>query len=320
LTTAEDSGLYPAIEPYQTHQIAVADGHRLYVEESGHPQGVPVLFLHGGPGSNTKPYHRRFFNPEKYRIILFDQRGCGRSEATDELDNNTTADLLADLEVLRKTLHINQWVLFGGSWGATLALLYAERHPERVLGLIVRGTFLARAKDIDWFYHDNGVNRLFPEQWRAFMEPLPSGHWDNPLAFYYDQLTAVEVETVCRAAVAWAGWTGCVVSHAQFETPTEAPLSLRKSARLECHYIYHHCFIEENQIIKQADALQELPGIIVHGQQDLVCPLDNAYDLYQVWPQADFRVLPRNGHLASEPEMMQQLVMATTDMLDMLER
>lgn len=307
----ESKLLYPAIEPYMVYDFPVEQGHVLYVEECGNPQGIPVVFLHGGPGSHCKLYHRSFFNPQQYRIILFDQRGAGRSKPTASLVNNTTQDLLNDMEKLRKQLKIEKWVIFGNSWGTTLGLLYAQRHPNQVLGLILRGTFLARERDLHWFYGDGGVNRLFPGQWQAFMQFLPKGHWDTPLAYFYNQL--INTNNAQKMALIWANWTGCIVSHGQFPALTECTEEMLNEIRIECHYAFNHFFLKENQIIAEIASLDNIPGILIHGQEDLVCPLENAFALQEVWLNSELHVLPKSGHLASHDDDMLRAVIAATD-------
>jgi len=306
-------------EPYAVHAVPVAPEHVLYVEECGNPQGLPVVFLHGGPGSHCKPYHRSLFDSTLYRVILFDQRGTGRSTPQGSLRNNTTSELLADLEKLRRYLGIQNWVMFGGSWGATLGLLYAQKYPEYVSGLVLRSIFLARERDIHWSYRDGGVNRLFPKQWKAFTRFLPTEeHWDNPLGVYYNLLTGDDIALAKQAALAWASWGGCLVSYGQFDMPSEGSEELLKEARLECHYIFHHCFIEENQLLREVPKVADIPAILLHGQRDLVCPLESSYLLERAWPAAQLRILPTCGHLTNEPEMVAALREATTDLAGML--
>lgn len=313
--------LYPNIEPYATYPIAVGDSHILTVEECGNPEGIPVMFLHGGPGSHCKPHHRSFFDPAIYRIILFDQRGCGRSTPKGNLQDNTTWDLLADLETIRKKLNIENWVIFGGSWGATLGLLYAQQYPERVLGLILRGIFLARERDIHWFYGEDGVNRFFPKQWHEFTQLLPEGRWETPLAIYYNYLTSNDIKEAENAALAWEKWGSCVVTLGKTTQPLEQSAEIAEilnEARIECHYMFHHCFLEENQLLRDVDQVADIPTILVHGQCDLVCPLESSYLLEQQWPAAQLRIVPAAGHLACEPEMIATLVEATNEMAKMV--
>lgn len=309
-SSEESSPLYPYDpETGASYLLEVGEGHCLYVEESGNPAGVPVVFLHGGPGSSCKPYHRGFFNPEKYRIILFDQRGSGKSLPNGELAYNTTQNLISDLEKIRDFLKIKQWILFGGSWGATLALAYAQSFPEVVLGLVVRGTFLARTKDIWWFYRNGGVNQLFPEAWQRFIAAVPNANPDFPLPAYYAHLTGKNRELQQQAALAWANWGGAVISFAQFPELTQFEQVMLHGARIEAHYMMNRCFLNDNQILKEAMSLRNIKGVIIHGQRDLVCPLDNAWSLKQHWQSAELKVLAHSGHLATgDNEMMKTLV------------
>jgi proline iminopeptidase len=307
--------LYPDIEPYTTHQLAVGQGHVLMVEECGNPKGIPVVFLHGGPGAHCKPYQRSFFDPKRYRIVLFDQRGAGRSTPTGSLQHNTTWDLLADMETIRKQLSIEKWLISGGSWGTTLGLLYAQQYPHRVLGLILRSTFLARKRDIDWCCTDGKVNQLFPAQWQTFVQLLPQAEAEeNLLTIYYEQLTSQDTTIVERAVLAWATWGGCVVSSGEFSVPTEASKTLINEVRIECHYMVNQFFLAENQLLRDLPKITHLPAIIVHGQRDLICPLENSYLLAQNWPTAQLKIVPNAGHLAHDPGMISTLVEATDKM------
>jgi len=305
--------LYPAIEPHRHGFLDVDHGHRLYWEESGSLDGLPVVFLHGGPGSGCEPWHRRFFDPARYRIVLFDQRGSGRSTPHAGLEANTTADLIADIERLRDLLGIGRWVVFGGSWGSTLGLAYAEAHPDRVLGLVLRGIFLCRPRDIQWFYQ-SGADRLFPEAWSHFLEPIPESERDDLVTAYHRRLTSPDREIRERAAQAWSIWEGstsclrpnpAVVAH--FADPSVA-VSL---ARIECHYFRHDSFMEPDQLLRDAGRLAGIPGYIVHGRYDVVCPVEQAVALHRVWPQADLRIVPDAGHSAAEPGITRELVAAT---------
>lgn len=305
--------LYPEIKAYATHSFAVEPPHVLHVEECGNPHGIPVLFVHGGPGTGCAPWHRSFFDPDRYRIILFDQRGCGRSAPHAELEGNTTQALVADMETLRERLGIERWLLFGGSWGSTLSLVYAETHPERVLGLVLRGIFLCRPREIRWFYQE-GASRLFPDLWEEYLEPIPVAERDDLVQAYYRRLTGEDELGRMAAAKAWSVWEGrtstllpspAVVDH--FANPFNA-LSL---ARIECHYFVNDSFLEPNQILRDADRLRGLPGVIVHGRYDVVCPLESAWALHQAWPTAELRIVPGAGHSASEPGIVDALVGAT---------
>ena len=306
--------LFPALEPYRTHALAVADGHRLHVEECGNAQGLPVLFVHGGPGAGCEAYHRRFFDPELYRIVLFDQRGCGRSNPHAALEGNTTQDLVADIEVIRTTLEIDRWVVFGGSWGSTLGLVYAETHPRRVLGLILRGIFLCRPQDIHWFYQD-GASHLLPDHWEDYLKPIPEDERENLVLAYHRRLTGDNEVSRMAAARAWSLWEGrtstllpksAVVDH--FGNSHTA-LSL---ARIECHYFMNDSFLEPDQILRNTGRLRDIPGIIVHGRYDVVCPLEQAWALHRAWPQSRLQVVPDAGHSATEPGIVDALLTATS--------
>lgn len=308
--------LYKHLEPYVTHTLSVPGGHRLYVEECGRPDGLPVVFVHGGPGAGCESYHRRFFDPGIYRIILFDQRGCGRSVPHAELSGNTTQELVADMEIIRGTLNIEQWVIFGGSWGSTLGMVYAETYPERVLGLILRGIFLCRPRDIHWFYQD-GASRLLPDYWNDYLQPIPEQERDNLVAAYYRRLTGEDEVARMAAARAWSLWEGrastllprtSVVDH--FSNPHTA-LSI---ARIECHYFMHDSFLEPDQIIRNAGKLQDIPGVIVHGRYDVVCPVEQAWELHEAWSQARLQIIADAGHSAAEPGIVDALVTAAAQL------
>jgi proline iminopeptidase len=308
--------LYPDIQPYKTHQIKVDEPHVLYVEESGNPEGIPVLFVHGGPGAGCEAYHRCFFDPNLYRIILFDQRGSGRSTPHAELEGNTTQALVADMEIIREKLNINRWVLFGGSWGSTLSLVYAETHVDRVMALIVRGIFLCREKEISWFYQQ-GADRIFPDYWQDFIAPIPEDERDNLLSAYYQKLTGVNEIAQMHAAKAWSIWEGRTATLKQNKNVidhfgnTHTALSL---ARIECHYFMHDSFLEENQILSNANKLQNIPGVIVQGRYDLICPMESAWELHQAWPKAELKIIADAGHSATESGIVDALVMATDKM------
>ncbi len=306
--------LYPAIKPYAVHQLAVDDIHTLFIEECGNPKGLPVVFLHGGPGAGITPDHRRYFDPSLYRIILFDQRGSGQSTPHASLEQNTTSLLVSDLEAIRKHFGIDKWVLFGGSWGATLALVYAETHPSRVLSLILRGIFLARPEDIAWFYQVGGTSRVFPDYWESFVGHLPVDEQKEILQNYYQRLTGQDEVARMAAAKAWSLWEGCCATLQpnretvnQFSQPHLA-LSL---ARIETHYFMHDSFLEPNQILKNVSRLAGIPGIIVHGRYDVICPLDAAYALHKAWPGSELDIIRDAGHAACEPGIINALVVAT---------
>ncbi|MCW8827558.1 MAG: prolyl aminopeptidase [Gammaproteobacteria bacterium] len=312
--------LYPEIQPYVSHTVAVEPPHKLHVEECGNPKGIPVLFVHGGPGAGCEDYHRRFFDPERYRIILFDQRGCGRSAPHAELEGNTTQALVADMEQIREHLGVDSWLLFGGSWGSTLSLVYAETHPERVLGLVLRGIFLCRPQEIQWFYQQ-GASHLFPDYWQDYLAPIPEAERGDMVSAYYRRLDGDNEMEQMVAAKAWSLWEGrtstlrpseAVVEH--FANPYTA-LSL---ARIECHYFMHDSFLEPDQILRDAGRLSTIPGVIVHGRYDVVCPLENAWQLHQRWPDAELKVIADAGHSASEPGTINALIQATDDFAERL--
>ena len=313
--------LYPAIQPYKTCRFAVSDLHTLYIEECGNPDGVPVVFLHGGPGGSCEPGHRRFFNPEAYRIVLFDQRGSGKSRPHASLEDNTTWDLVADLEKIREFLEIDRWVVFGGSWGSTLALAYAQSHPKQVLGLILRGIFLGREEDVSWFFNGEAA-RIFPEAWEHFIEPIPAQERGDIIAAYYQRLTSNNEIVRMGAAKAWSIWEGSsvtllpdknVVDH--FSDPHIA-LSI---ARIECHYFCNNCFLGPNQLIADMASISHVPGYIVHGRYDMVCPIDQAFLLKQHWEEARLKVIDDAGHAVTEKGIANALVESCNSMLEILD-
>jgi proline iminopeptidase len=305
--------LYPDILPYAVHRLAVDERHALHVEECGSAKGVPALFLHGGPGAGCEPYHRRLFDPARYRIVLFDQRGAGRSLPHADLTDNTTWHLVADIERIREHLGIDRWLVFGGSWGSTLALAYAQHHPERVRALVVRGIFLCRDEEIRWFYQE-GASRVFPDYWEDFLAPVPFAERHDLLHAYHRLLTGDHDIARMAAAKAWSTWEGrtatllpndAVVRH--FGDPHVA-LSL---ARIECHYFVHQAFLRPGQLLEDAPRLAGIPGVIVHGRYDLICPFENAWALHRAWPGSELVVVPDAGHAASEPGIRSALVAAT---------
>jgi proline iminopeptidase len=313
---------YPDIKPYLTQNLAVDDTHTIYVEESGTPEGIPVLFVHGGPGGGTSKSDRRFFDPEKYRIILFDQRGSGRSTPHAELTNNTTAHLVADMEAIRETLGVDRWVLFGGSWGTTLSLVYAQSHPERVMGLILRGIFLCRQQDFDWLYQ-SGARHVFPDYWEDFVKPIPESERDNMVAAYYRLLTGENELARMAAAKAWSLWEGrCATLRpsAKVVESFSEPHRAVSLARIEAHYFANDGFIEENQILNDAAKLEGIPGIIVHGRYDMVCSMDNAHSLHRHWPDSELHIIRDAGHSSSEAGTVDALIRATRDMSLRFER
>lgn len=304
--------LYPELTPYHAFYLDTDSCHRIYVEESGNPDGIPVVFLHGGPCSGTKPDHRRFFDPVRYRIILFDQRGSGQSLPFGELEHNTTPDLLDDMERIRTHLSISQWLVFGGSWGGALALLYAQRHPERVLGLVIRAVFLVRQQDLDWFAKD-GANRLFPEQWQQLLDSIPA---DSDIvgglcaALWGDDELAQR-----RAARAWMAWGGQVTLGHGYQDPrlsvAHITETMVRQVRMELHYAQHRYFLTPNQILDNCASLAAIPTVIIHGRLDWVCPIEAGYRLHLALPHARYIVLDQAGHIAQGADMIDALVTAT---------
>jgi proline iminopeptidase len=304
--------LFPPIEPYRTGRLRLDSRHTMYWEESGNPQGVPALFLHGGPGAGATPVHRRFFDPAHWRIVIYDQRGGGRSTPLGEVTNNSPAHLVADIELLRRELGIDSWLVFGGSWGSTLALLYAETHPERCLGLILRGIFLARPGEIDWFLY--GLSAIFPEAWRAFAGFIPEAERRDLLAAYYRRLTDTNPRIHMPAARAWSLYEGaCSTLLPNPETIAafgEDRLALGL-ARIEAHFFTHYLLAGDDDLVARADRIRHLPASIVQGRYDMVCPIRSADELARAWPEADYVVVPDAGHSAMEPGIREQLVLAT---------
>jgi proline iminopeptidase len=305
---------YPPIEPYRTDSLPVSPLHTLYYEESGSPQGKPVLFIHGGPGGGTEPRHRRFFDPTAWRIVLFDQRGCGKSRPHASLDENTTPHLVEDIEKLRRHLGIERWTLFGGSWGSTLALAYAEAHPERVTEMVLRGIFLLRKWEIDWFYQE-GANRLFPEAWEDYLAPIPPEERGDLLHAYYRRLTGPDPFVRQRAARAWSVWEGrtsTLLPDPELIARTSGDEFSLAFARIECHYFVHGAFFErENQLVEDVHRIRHLPAVIVQGRYDVVCPAQSAYELHRAWPSSRLIIVPDAGHSANEPGITSALVDAT---------
>ncbi|WKJ91100.1 prolyl aminopeptidase [Methylomonas montana] len=310
--------LYPEISPFHTFFLETDSDHRVYVEQSGNPVGIPAIFLHGGPCSGTKPDHRRFFDPERYHIILIDQRGCGLSQPFGELQGNTTQDLLDDMERIRKQLRIEQWLLFGGSWGAALALLYAQRHPKRVSAMILRGVFLARQADMDWFL-GNGANRIYPECWQNMLDNLPALSGATVLERLGEAVFGADQAVAKRAVQQWQAWSGQVaLGNEYLESMESVSEQMLKQVKMELSYAIHDYFIAENQILDNCAILQSIPTVIIHGQNDLTCPLEAGWRLHQALPQARYVVLPNAGHIARGEEMIDALVSATDDMANLL--
>lgn len=308
--------LYPEIKPNNQFFVDVSDNHRLYVEECGSDDGIPIVCLHGGPGAGCSPVHRRFCDPEKYRMILFDQRGCGRSEPHASIENNTTDHLIADLEIIREQLGIKKWVVTGGSWGATLALAYAQEHPDKVLGLILRGVFLGRQEDIDWLYAQ-GARRIFPDYWQDFIQPIPENERHDLPQAYYSRLTGQDELARMAAAKAWSAWEGRTATlepnNSLVEHLVEPHIAI-SMAMISTHYFINHSFLQENQLLENAHKLAEIPGIIVHGRYDMLCPVENAWSLQKAWPLCELNIIRDAGHSASEAGIIDGLIRATKTM------
>lgn len=305
--------LYPEIAPFCTGKLSVSDGHQIYFEESGNPNGKPVLFVHGGPGGGTDAKYRRFFNPDVYRIILFDQRGCGQSLPYASLDHNTTWDLVADMEAIRKHFGIEKWMLFGGSWGSTLAIAYAETHPERVTELVLRGIFLGRKQELDWLYQ-SGASTVFPEFWLDYLKPIPAAERLDMVKAYYARLTSDDEQVRIEAAKAWSLWEGST-SKLHVDEGLRARFGAADFAvaiaRIECHYFINGCFLKsDSQLLDDVSRIRHIPCVIVQGRYDMVCPIATAYELHQAWPEAEFVVVPDAGHSMSEPGITHALVTA----------
>lgn len=306
--------LYPAIKPYATQMLKVDPVHELYVEESGSPDGIPVLFIHGGPGAGSTEKSRRFFDPEKYRIIVFDQRGCGHSKPHLELKGNTTKDLVEDIERIRKSLEVDRWMLFGGSWGSTLALVYAQAHPARVMAMVLRGVFLARPQDQGWLYKKDGVARIFPDHWEHFLEIIPEDEQDDLLHAYHRRLTGDNELARMSAAKHWSMWEGRISTlrpNHEVEDICSDPHNALAISQIEAHYFVNDVFLQPGQILKNMSLVDQVPGVIIHGRYDMVCPLDNALELARHWTGAELQVIRDAGHAASEPTITDALVRAT---------
>jgi proline iminopeptidase len=305
--------LYPSIEPDQSGLLPVDDLHQIYWEVSGNPQGVPVLFVHGGPGAGTNPAHRRFFDPAHYRIVLFDQRGSGRSKPYAEITDNTTAHLIADMEALRLHLGIEQWLLFGGSWGSTLALAYGIAHPDRLLGFVLRGIFLGRERELNWFLKD--IQTVYPEAWSAFVSYLPDNEQADPLAAYHRRLISTNSAVHGPAAQAWNRFEqDCsTLNHSPRTGEAATGYSALALARIEAHYFINHMFMAENELLDNLHRVSDLPVRIIQGRYDMVCPMISAYSLAQAWPGSELVVIADAGHSAMEPGTRAALVEAMDD-------
>ena len=308
--------LYPEIKPYARHMVEVDGLHQIYVDESGTPDGIPVLFVHGGPGSGCEYDSRCFFNPEKYRIILFDQRGSGRSKPHAELKDNTVGHLISDMEKVRQFLHIDQWMLCGGGWGSMLSLAYAETYPEHVLAMVLRGVFLGRQEDIDWVYQD-GASRFFPDHWEDFVAPIAVADRDKIVEAYKNKLEGTDELARMRAVKAWSSWEAhCSSMHPNQRLVKHFSDMHRATARatIGTHYLSQQCTLKDNQILLNVDAIADIPGIIVHGRYDVMCPLSNAHELHAAWPISQLFIVREAGHSGTEPALIDALIRATRDM------
>jgi proline iminopeptidase len=309
-------GLYRVPEPYNSGFLRVSDVHEIYFEECGNPNGKAALFLHGGPGGGTDARMRGFFDPQRYRIVLTDQRGCGRSRPHASLVDNTTWHLVADIERLRAHLGIDRWLVFGGSWGSTLALAYAQAHPEPVSELVLRGIFLLRRWEIDWFYQNpGGAAALYPDLWERYVEPIPPDERSDMLGAYYRRLTSDDPDELARAARAWSIWEGAtsfLEMNPAYLAKFDESAYAAAFARIECHYFINRGFLRsDDQLLAEVDRIRHIPAVIVQGRYDVVCPMKSAWDLHRAWPEADLRIVARAGHSAFETDNTHELLSAT---------
>ncbi|GAB4145724.1 MAG: prolyl aminopeptidase [Cyanobacteria bacterium J069] len=306
--------LYPPIEPYNSGTLKVSDLHTIYFEEAGNPQGKPVVFLHGGPGGGITPSYRQFFDPQKWRIILFDQRGCGRSTPHAELRENTTWDLVRDIETIRERLGIDRWVVFGGSWGSTLSLAYSQTHPERCKGLILRGIFMLRRKELLWFYQE-GCSYIYPDAWEEYLKPIPPEEHYDLITAYYKRLTSDNPAVRLAAARAWSVWeasTSKLLPDTNLQQRFAEADFADAFARIECHYFVNKGFFEQDdQLLRNVDRIRHIPGVIVQGRYDVVCPPTSAWDLHRAWPEAELILVPDAGHSMNEPGIRTALLEAS---------
>ena len=306
--------LYDPVEPFDTGRLQVSPIHNIYYEQAGNPDGRPVVFLHGGPGGGLVPEYRRFHDPAAYRVVLFDQRGSGQSTPHAGLEENTTWDLVSDIEKLREHLGIESWQVFGGSWGSTLALAYAQRHPERVRQLVLRGIFLCRPKEIRWFYQE-GASAIFPDVWEEYLKVIPEGERGDMVSAYYRRLTGDDAEAKLAAARAWSIWEGSTsklfFDYSMIEKFADPEFAMA-FARIECHYFMNNAFFPtDNYLVENVGKIRHIPAVIVQGRYDVVCPIKSAWELHKAWPEADFRVVPDAGHSVTEPGIIHELVSAT---------
>ncbi len=310
--------LFPEIEPYDIGFLSVGGGlesmgHEIYWEVSGNPDGQPVIFVHGGPGGGTSPAQRRFFDPAHYHIILFDQRGCGKSMPLGSLVNNDTQHLISDMEALRQQLDIESWIVFGGSWGSTLSLAYAQAHPDRTVALALRGIFLSRQSELDWFMSKNGMGAIFPEAYEAFINTLPENEHDDIFNSFYARLTDPDPAVHMLVAKAWSGYEGSCVTllpNPQIVAESREDNKALSTARIEAHYFKHGSFLPGEGLLGGMDKIRHIPAVIVHGRYDIVCPITTAYALHKAWPEAEFEVIDDAGHSANEPGIRAALVEA----------
>ena len=305
--------LYPPVEPYETGMLDVGDGHCVYYERVGTPGGKPAVFLHGGPGGGISPAHRQLFDPARYDVLLFDQRGCGRSTPHAGLEANTTWHLVDDIERLRKIAGVESWLVFGGSWGSTLALAYAQKHPHRVSALVLRGIYTVTEAELRWYYQF-GVSEMFPDKWEKFQAPIPEAERGNMIAAYHRLLTGDDRARQIEAAKAWSLWEGETITllpDPAFSAAHGEDHFALAFARLENHYFTHRCWLEEGQLLRDANLLRGIPGTIVHGRYDMPCPARFAWALHKAWPEADFHLIEGAGHAYSEPGILDQLIRAT---------
>jgi proline iminopeptidase len=305
--------LFPELAVNDSWMLDRDDSHSVYVEECGNPNGLPVLFVHGGPGAGCDPAHRRFFDPNLYRIILFDQRGCGRSRPHASIENNTTWDLVEDIEEIRVHCNVSKWLLFGGSWGSALSLAYAQQYPAAVIGLILRGIFLCRQHEIDWFYQQ-GTSRIHPDYWQDFIEPVPVDERHDLVSAYHRLLGSENELERMHAARAWSLWEArCanLVSSTNLAASLDGTKAALAMARIENHYFFNKSFLAERPLLDNMHSISHIPGIIIHGRYDVICPLENAFDLHRNWPESELQIIPAAGHSAFEPALLDALIKAT---------
>jgi proline iminopeptidase len=308
--------LFPAIEPFKTEFLKVSDLHTIFVEQSGNPNGRPIIFLHGGPGGGLHAEYRQYFNPQHYRIVMFDQRGCGQSTPSAELKENTTWDLVSDIEKIREHLKIKDWIVFGGSWGSTLALSYAVTHPEKTKGLILRGIFLCRPSEIKWFYQE-GASQIFPDMWQRYHDYIPAEERHDFVSAYYKRLTNSNADIRLQAARIWSQWeaaTSKLYVDPELIESFEDPEHALQFARIECHYFTNNSFFKTNNfLLENVEKIRHIPGVIVQGRYDVVCPAKSAWELHCAWPESKLHFIADAGHSVSEPGIRSKLLQVTED-------